>query len=52
MSDLKKTAPAGDKPKGKGKGMGDAISGTEAIRTWDDHRIGKDALAKRFNTDT
>jgi hypothetical protein len=32
--------------------MGDAISGTEAIRTWDDHRIGKDALAKRFNTDT
>jgi sodium/potassium-transporting ATPase subunit alpha len=52
MSDLKKTAPAGDKPKGKGKGkgMGDAISGTEAIRTWDDHRIGKDALAKKFNT--
>jgi len=51
MSDLKKTAPAGDKPKGKaGKGMNDAISGTEAIRTWDDHRIGKDALATRFKT--
>jgi len=30
--------------------MNDAISGTEAIRTWDDHRIGKDALATRFKT--
>jgi len=49
MSDLKKTAPAGDK-KGKGNATSDAISGTEAIRTWDDHRIGKDALAKRFKT--
>ena len=31
--------------------MAAAVSGTEAIRTWDDHRIGIDALAKRFNTD-
>ena len=31
--------------------MADAVSGTEAIRTWDDHRIGIDALAKKFNTD-
>jgi len=30
--------------------MADAVSGTEAIRTWDDHRIGIPALAKRFNT--
>jgi hypothetical protein len=30
--------------------MADAVSGTEAIRTWDDHRIGPDALAKRFGT--
>jgi len=30
--------------------MGDAVRGTEAIRTWDDHKIGPEALAKRFNT--
>jgi len=30
--------------------MADAVSGTEAIRTWDDHRIGPDELAKRFKT--
>jgi hypothetical protein len=27
-----------------------AVSGTEAIRTWDDHRIGIDELCKRFRT--
>jgi len=48
MSDVTKTAPA--KPKGKGKDMASAVSGTEAIRTWDDHRIGTAALAKKFNT--
>jgi hypothetical protein len=30
--------------------MASAVSGTEAIRTWDDHRIGTAALAKKFNT--
>ena len=47
--DLKKVgAASGGKKKGT---MADAVSGTEAIRTWDDHTIGPDALAKRFNTD-
>jgi len=32
--------------------MNSAISGTEAIRTWDDHRIGVQALAERFKTNT
>lgn len=31
--------------------MQDAVTGTEAIRTWDDHRIGIPALAARFSTD-
>ena len=31
--------------------MQDAVSGTEAIRTWDEHRIGVDALAQRLGTD-
>ena len=26
------------------------MSGTEAIRTWDDHRIGTEALCRKFNT--
>jgi hypothetical protein len=30
--------------------MQDAISGTEAIRGWDDHCIGIDNLAVKFNT--
>ena len=34
-----------------GKAMSDAVSGTEAIRTWTDHRIGPQALAEKFNTD-
>ncbi len=38
---MSKTAPE----KKKGAGMNDAISGTEAIRTWDDHRIGTEKLA-------
>jgi hypothetical protein len=40
---MSKTAP--EKDKKKGGGMNDAISGTEAIRTWDDHRIGTEKLA-------
>ena len=47
--DIKKVHTAGDGHNKKG-GMKDAIHGTEAIRTWDDHRIGVDALAQRFNT--
>ena len=39
--EIKKVGPE----KGKGGGMSDAVKGTEAIRTWDDHRIGSDALA-------
>ena len=34
-----------------GKAMSDAVSGTEAIRTWTDHRIGPQALAEKFKTD-
>ena len=34
-----------------GKAMSDAVSGTEAIRTWDDHRIGPQALAERNQTE-
>jgi len=30
--------------------MQDAVSGTEAIRTWDEHMIGVDELAKRLGT--
>jgi len=46
--DLKKVSAGGaDSKKG---GMNSAISGTEAIRTWDDHKIGIDKLAERFNT--
>jgi len=43
---MSKTAPE----KKKGGGMNDAISGTEAIRTWDDHRIGTAKLAEKFKT--
>ena len=49
MSDIKKVGAQGGEKK-KGSAMGDAVKGTEAIRTWDDHKIGPDALAKRFNT--
>lgn len=42
-----KTAPDGKK---KGSSMQDAVSGTEAIRTWDDHRIGIEALCRKFKT--
>jgi len=37
--------------KGGKSAMASAVSGTEAIRTWDDHRIGVEALAKKFDTD-
>lgn len=30
--------------------MQDAVSGTEAIRTWTEHKIGVDALCKQLNT--
>ena len=30
--------------------MNDAVSGTEAIRTWNDHRIGLEKLCEKFNT--
>lgn len=31
--------------------MSDAVSGTESIRTWNDHRIGQEKLAEKLNTD-
>jgi hypothetical protein len=43
-----------DKGKGTKKAAGtmsDAVSGTEAIRTWDDHMIGTEKLAMKFDTD-
>ena len=46
--DTKKVGAGGAKP--KGNSMQDAVSGTEAIRSWDDHRIGIDELCKRFRT--
>lgn len=52
MSDVKKVG-AGDKKSGdkkKGSSMGDAVKGTEAIRTWDEHKIGPEALAQRLAT--
>jgi len=30
--------------------MSEAVSGTEAIRQWNDHKIGTDKLAERFET--
>ena len=41
--DVKKVGAAGEKK--KGSAMGDAVKGTEAIRTWDDHKIGPEALS-------
>jgi len=49
-----KKVGAGDKKSGdkkKGSSMGDAVKGTEAIRTWDEHKIGPQALAERLGTD-
>merc|ERR1719272_40740 len=37
--------------KGKDSAMSAAVSGTEAIRTWTDHRVGIPALAEKFKTD-
>ena len=31
--------------------MNDAVSGTEAIRTWDDHMIGTEKLSSKLDTD-
>ncbi len=41
-----------DKGRGKKKSssMNDAVSGTEAIRQWNDHRIGIDKLAEKYFT--
>jgi len=47
--DLKKVEAGGAKKKND---MQSAVSGTEAIRTWDEHRIGIEALAKRLKTHT
>ncbi len=30
--------------------MNEAVSGTEAIRQWNDHRIGTEKLAEKFET--
>jgi hypothetical protein len=50
--DLNKVAAEGTAGgKKKGGDMSSAISGTEAIRTWDDHRIGIQGLATRLETD-
>jgi len=47
-TDIKKVEPGG----AKGNKMQDAVSGTEAIRTWDEHMIGPQALAERLGTST
>jgi hypothetical protein len=44
-TDTKKVEPS----KGGNK-MQEAVSGTEAIRTWDEHMIGPDALCDRLGT--
>jgi hypothetical protein len=44
-TDTKKVEPT----KGGNK-MQEAVSGTEAIRTWDEHMIGPDALCDRLGT--
>jgi sodium/potassium-transporting ATPase subunit alpha len=52
VSELKKVQAGGAKKDNKGKdAMAAAVSGTEAIRTWDDHLIGIPALAAKFGTD-
>lgn len=30
--------------------MNEAVSGTEAIRQWNDHRIGTEKLAEKYDT--
>jgi len=34
----------------KNNTMNDAVSGTEAIRTWDEHRIGIPKLCEKYET--
>ena len=46
----KVTAKVSAEPGKKKNQMAAAVSGTEAIRTWDDHRIGVQALADKFKT--
>ena len=46
----KETAKVSAEPGKKKNQMAAAVSGTEAIRTWDDHRIGVQALADKFKT--
>ena len=48
MTDMKKVGA--DKPAKGGSAMGDAVRGTEAIRTWDEHKIGPESLANRLGT--
>jgi len=47
-TDIKKVEPGGTS---KGNKMQDAVSGTEAIRTWDEHMIGPQKLCDRLGTD-
>ena len=46
-TDIKKVEPGGAT---KGNKMQDAVSGTEAIRTWDEHMIGAQKLCDRLGT--
>lgn len=50
MSNIKKVGAEKGKDKAKGSGMSDAVKGTEAIRQWDDHKIGPKKLAERLGT--
>ena len=53
MADVSKVDPGkGGKAQDKKSAMSAAVSGTEAIRTWDDHRIGVQGLADRLKTNT
>jgi hypothetical protein len=45
--DISKVQAGGAK---KGSDFNAAVSGAEAIRKWDDHRIGVAALAAKFET--
>ena len=38
------------KPVGKKSAMDNAVKGTEKIREWDEHRVGTEALEKKYNT--
>ena len=50
MTNLKKVDTQKKDDKGKKNSLSSAISGTEKIREWDDHRIGIPALVERLHT--